>query len=105
MNKTKINNLVRQIVSADFVEVVGEHESVWIQWDGPAMGDPDNQILLLTWESGDILFTELGLNHASVRGNSITLEDHEGDKTHLRLWVRKPMNCKGNLKLGSKYRV
>jgi len=97
VNKTKVNNLLTHIAQCDTVEVAGEAENVRISWDGEIKGDPENQILLLTWEDDEgqefsVILTEQGLSAATVEGNTIACEDCEGDEFLLRLWDLKEHN-------------
>ena len=105
----KVTNLVTQLRVADQIEVVGETEKASMEWDDCcALGDPENQVVYLTWEDDDgylsnTILTEQGLNDAKVSSNSIILNDYEGEEVHLRLWERIPMACDKNLAEGAQF--
>jgi len=105
----KVTNLVTQLQVADQIEVVGETEKASMEWDDCcALGDPENQVVYLTWEDdngylSNTILTEQGLNDAKVSSNSIILNDYEGEEVHLRLWERTPMACGRNLAEGAQF--
>jgi len=109
INKVKVENLVSQLQVADQIEVVGETETAAMNWDdAEPIGDPENQLIYLSWENDDgylynTILTEQGLNDAQVSENSIILVDYEGEEIHLRLWERKPMTCDKNLAEGAQF--
>lgn len=114
IDKIKVKNLLTQLEVADTIEVAGEHENVQWHIAGDVVGDPENQVVLLTWvndvEDSDsyaadfsTILTEQGLSDAQVSENNIYCEDHDGEEVHLRLWNRTPMACETNLKLDAQY--
>ena len=113
INQVKVGNLVTQLSVAYSVEVAGENENVRVDLGGDPTGDPENQVVLLTWEDDpehnqpglefSVILTEQGLSDALVKGNSIFCLDHEGEEVHLRLWERQPMACVIHMAEGAHY--
>ena len=113
IDKIKIENLLKQLDVASCVEVAGENENVWVDLGCDPVGDPENQVVLLTWDDDpehnqpglkfSVILTEQGLSDARVSENSIFCLDYEGEEVHLRLWERQPMACDKNLVEGAQY--
>jgi hypothetical protein len=108
INKIKVMNLLAQIGVADTIELVGDCPAVDMEWDSEVKGDPENQVLLLTWEDEEhqefsVILTEQSLSDAEIDGNHITCDDHEGTATYIRLWQHRAMDIEENLKCGANY--
>lgn len=93
MNQEKIKSILAAIQSA---------ESVFLD-DAPHVGftisdvtgEPDNEVLMLYWHDDEgleysVKFTEEGLSAASIDGNSISANDHEGNDSLISLYDLTP---------------
>jgi hypothetical protein len=53
----------------------------------PVTGDGENQVVSLAWEEKRVQFlvllTEDGIANADILGNSLDIEDHEGDPINI----------------------
>jgi C-terminal processing protease CtpA/Prc len=108
IDKIKVENLITQIQVADTIELVGECPTCVVAWDCEIKGEPENQVLLLTWaddqhQEFNVILTEQSLSNAKIVENTITCEDHEGDQTYIRLWQHQGMDIEENMKQGLNY--
>jgi len=92
MNTNKIDSIYGQIINAD--EVHSKNDSVVLvgTYSHPT-GEPENEVILFTWDSEGIQFsvkiTEAGLDAAVSVGGALTLIDSEGDYFTIELWSLK----------------
>jgi hypothetical protein len=97
VDKNKVEKLIQQIQLADSIEIIGVGSDCECRWDGEVKGDPENQVLLLTWEDDgtqefSVILTEQGLSDAKCDGNAILCNDHEGNETQIFLWKLSPLD-------------
>ena len=90
--KEKVNYLVQRIMNADVFRIVGDSPLLQsLEWDGEAIGDPDNQVVYISWHDAEgqqfaVILTEKGLSEAHVEDDLIVLEDHEGEEVTIILY-------------------
>lgn len=102
-----LKRLLDHIAASDTV-VVDDSPNATRVTTSTVTGEPDNEVLCITWtdEKGwdfEVKFTEAGFRGATIAGNEIALPDHEGEPTTLYLYDLAPRNARPpmpNLKRG-----
>ena len=90
MNIKRIESLLHQIENADAITVDDSPVLTSVKDTCLVEGISDNEVLYITWtnyegEDFGVKITEDGLDKAHFKDNRITLNDHEGNETVIKL--------------------